>query len=110
MLSGLRAPDGTHAQREATGAMDEALASFIEGALGEAAQWSREVRVKKEKKEKKEKKAKRATVAIVHVEKEARNEAAAEEDEEGEAEEEGDGPMETERTEEARAASGGLPA
>ena len=42
----LRAPEGTHLQRAATAALDAALESFVEQALGSAEQWSREVRVR----------------------------------------------------------------
>ena len=41
-----RHPDGTHTQRLATAALDKKLSEFVEGALGSAAEWSRQVKLK----------------------------------------------------------------
>ena len=41
-----RHPEGTHTQRLATAALDKKLSEFVEGVLGSAAEWSRQVKLK----------------------------------------------------------------
>jgi len=46
----VRAAEGTHAQREATAALDARLAAFVDSVLGAASQWSKQVKQKLRKK------------------------------------------------------------